>query len=893
MSQAGDAGLQADFDWPRAWSRRIRKGEATLAIIGRILLVLLSLPFLVTGAAGLLWKYAPEALISLRLSDGLFEIVVNLIEAQVPDPFGIIHPDVIEDGLSGGMRFVLAPFGVLMFLVSAFMFRDGGLEAELEQTASPDAALLAVDKGTVKKTRKRANAIARKGNHEEAGEMLFAVGLMDQAADMFTKAEDYGRAAEIRHDQNRFIESAELYLKAGKANSAAVIYFQQEEWQKSAECHLETGNKSLAAEMFEKAEQYAQAADCYRESDFQRNAAQCYVKSKSWRKAADCLNAVYTEEGAKLNHSDPKAVADMQKLVMQAGKLYMRAKEPELALTVLEKGGLTAEAGEVALRLKSYTQAANLFREASDLPRAAEALRELGETEAAARLLGEHHRDRGETKEAAQWLEEAGDFLEAGDFYRQLEEYEHAGSCYKKQGGYMQAAEMFRTAGQRELAAECFELADRFTEAAECWALEGKPEKEAEMLARASDFVGAGEVYHREGIDDKAISVLQLVEPDDVGFGRASALLGDIFRSRGQNSLAIKKLKQAIGESLIDRTNVEVFYSLATLYAGADQPHEAVEIFEKILAFDYHYLDVEERLIGARELAQQVGPLDPSERSGTGGNRPGTSAQPGRYQITGELGRGGMGIVYKAQDTALDRIVAYKVLPDMLAENPLALKNFMREAKAAAKLNHPGIVTVFDTGEQDGRYYIAMEYVDGTTLKEILRRRGVISPPGILHVLVQVCEALAYAHENRVVHRDIKSANTMWTRDKKAKIMDFGLAKVVEEVRNHTTVVSGTPYYMSPEQTLGRNIDHRTDIYSLGVTIFEMATGTVPFKEGNIPYHHVHTAPPDIRDIRPEVPDSLASIVNRCLQKAPGDRYESAREILAEVRAALGQVTSK
>jgi tetratricopeptide (TPR) repeat protein len=645
--------------------------------------------------------------------------------------------------------------------------------------------------------------------------------------------------------------------------------------------------------MFEKAEQYAQAADCYRESDFQRNAAQCYVKSKSWRKAADCLNAVYTEEGAKLNQSDPKAVADMQKLVMQAGKLYMRAKEPELALTVLEKGGLNAEAGEVALRLKSYAQAANLFREASDLPRAAEALRELGETEAAARLLGEHHRDRGETKEAAQWLEEAGDFLEAGDFYRQLEDYEHAGSCYKKQGGYMQAAEMFRTAGQRELAAECFELADRFTEAAECWALDDKPEKEAEMLARASDFVGAGEVYHREGIDDKAISALQLVEPDDVGFGRASALLGDIFRSRGQNSLAIKKLKQAIGESLLDRTNVEVFYSLATLYAGADQPHEAVQIFEKILAFDYHYRDVEERLIGARELAQQVGPLDASERSGTGGNRPGTSAQPGRYQITGELGRGGMGIVYKAQDTALDRIVAYKVLPDMLAENPLALKNFMREAKAAAKLNHPGIVTVFDTGEQDGRYYIAMEYVDGTTLKEILRRRGVISPPGILHVLVQVCEALAYAHENRVVHRDIKSANTMWTRDKKAKIMDFGLAKVVEEVRNHTTVVSGTPYYMSPEQTLGRNIDHRTDIYSLGVTIFEMATGTVPFKEGNIPYHHVHTAPPDVRDIRPEVPDSLAGIVNRCLQKAPDDRYQSAREILAEVRASLGQATSK
>jgi len=138
-----------------------------------------------------------------------------------------------------------------------------------------------------------------------------------------------------------------------------------------------------------------------------------------------------------------------------------------------------------------------------------------------------------------------------------------------------------------------------------------------------------------------------------------------------------------------------------------------------------------------------------------------------------------MGIVYKVQDTVLDRLVAFKVLPQALTENPQAITNFMREAQAAAKLNHPNIVTVYDTGEQAGRYYIAMEYVEGTTLKEILRRRGAISPSGILHVLMQISEALAYAHEKKVVHRDIKPANAMWTRDKKAKLMDFGLAKVV------------------------------------------------------------------------------------------------------------------
>jgi serine/threonine-protein kinase len=127
----------------------------------------------------------------------------------------------------------------------------------------------------------------------------------------------------------------------------------------------------------------------------------------------------------------------------------------------------------------------------------------------------------------------------------------------------------------------------------------------------------------------------------------------------------------------------------------------------------------------------------------------------------------------------------------------------------------------------------------------------------------------------------------MWTRERKAKIMDFGLAKVIEEVRNHTTVVSGTPYYMSPEQTLGKNVDHRTDIYSLGVTVFEMVTGTLPFTEGNLPYHHVHTPPPDPRDLDPEVPALLANIVLRCMEKDPANRFQSTREIVSELKSSL------
>jgi predicted Ser/Thr protein kinase len=412
----------------------------------------------------------------------------------------------------------------------------------------------------------------------------------------------------------------------------------------------------------------------------------------------------------------------------------------------------------------------------------------------------------------------------------------------------------------------------------------GDSRKEAEQLAKAGELLRAGELFHQEGLDEEAITTLQRLDPQDEGFSEASALLGDIFEGRGELSLAIKKLSQAIGGKPMARDNLPIFYSLAAAYSRNDEVAEAVDVFEKILGFDYHYKDVEAQLAAARErLKVRTGTapmIDPQAVQETA-----DPARPARYQVVGELGRGGMGIVYKAKDTSLDRFVAYKVLPDSLQENPQALKNFLREAQAAAKLNHPNIVTVYDTGEQDGRYYIAMEHVDGTTLKEILRRRGAISAAGIVHVLVQICEAMAYAHENKVIHRDIKTANVMWTRDKKAKLMDFGLAKVIEEVRNHTTVVSGTPYYMSPEQTLGKNVDHRTDIYSLGVMLFEMASGTVPFKEGNIPYHHVHTPPPDVQELQPELPDSLAGVINRCLLKDPAQRFQSAREILDEARS--------
>jgi len=856
-------------------------------MILRVLGFLLALLCLIVGAFGLGAGHFPES--------GLVATGRALLAAVTGPLAALLESDLnaasIQSALAGLPALGLLGAGVAVLLLS--VRRGVHLSAEEEAVEiQEDADPVTVDKRLAKQVLKQAAALAKKGKIPEAAELCLSSGLLDQAAGYFEQDEDLVRAAEVRHDQNRFSEAAELYIRAGQHEIAATIFASTNEFARAAESYLKAGRMSVAAEMFEKAGRHIQAGECYAECEFHRHAAQAFLKAEEWARAAKALEAVILEEGVRVGGGqDPAKEKELRKLVLQAGKLHDHAGDLESAERVLEKGGCFSAAADVALRLEHFSKASELFLRAGDPVKAADALRQVGEEQAAAQILGEHHRDRGDDEEAARLLIQAGDFLAAGDLYRKLQNLNKAGECYERQGDAAQAAEMFQLGGDYARAAANYEQISQFEEAAECCAQLGKVRRQASNLAKAGRMLEAGEILHREEMDDDAIKLLQQVKSNEPGFGAASSLLGDIFCSRGKYTLAIKKLRQAIGDLELDNDNRDAYYRLATAHEAADEFQEAVDLYEKILTFDYHYKDVEKRLEMARSKAGENRSTESLATTQETAGPP--SGRPGRYQVVGELGRGGMGIVYKAHDTVLDRPVAFKVLPDALKDNPEALKNFLREAKSAAKLNHPNIVTVYDAGEQDGRYYIAMEYVDGTTLKEIVRRRGVISPNGVLHVLLQMCEALAFAHDQKVVHRDVKTANTMWTRDKKAKIMDFGLAKVIEEVRNHTTLVSGTPYYMSPEQTLGKNVDHRTDIYSLGVTLFELATGSLPFHEGNVPYHHVHTPPPDPREANPKLPDLIAEIITICMKKNPDERFQSAGEIVTQVKAKLSKSSTQ
>jgi serine/threonine-protein kinase len=270
-----------------------------------------------------------------------------------------------------------------------------------------------------------------------------------------------------------------------------------------------------------------------------------------------------------------------------------------------------------------------------------------------------------------------------------------------------------------------------------------------------------------------------------------------------------------------------------------------------------------------------------------------------RYEIHQRLARGGMAQVYLARDRSLDRPVAVKELVPEFATDPSFVERFRREAQAAANLSHPNIVGVYDWGTQDGTYFIVMEYVDGPSLSQVIRRDGPLHPRRAAEIANEVAAALGFAHSRGVVHRDVKPGNVLLTATGQSKVTDFGIARALSSPDDDLTQagsVMGTATYFSPEQAQGLPVDPRSDLYSLGVVLYEMVTGRPPFS-GETPlaiaYKHVQDQPAPPSTIVPDIPQGLEAIIMKLLQKKPDDRYPSAEALRADLNRFLdGDVTS-
>jgi serine/threonine-protein kinase len=262
----------------------------------------------------------------------------------------------------------------------------------------------------------------------------------------------------------------------------------------------------------------------------------------------------------------------------------------------------------------------------------------------------------------------------------------------------------------------------------------------------------------------------------------------------------------------------------------------------------------------------------------------------GKYKIIEEVGRGNFATVYKAVDTTLDRTVALKVLAPHLLWDYTFVQRFQREARVAASLDHPSIVAIYEVNQIEGVHFIAMQFLEGRTLSQILEAEGQLAVSQVQAIVEQVSFALDYAHARGFVHRDVKPGNVIVADDGRATLTDFGLVKAGEGTKLSTTgVIFGTPEYMSPEQAQGEKVDRRSDVYSLGIMLFEMLTGQVPFEADTpleVPVKHLTAALPLPREVNPDIPEPVERVILKAMAKAPEDRFQRVSEMVEALRQA-------
>jgi len=732
--------------------------------------------------------------------------------------------------------------------------------------------------------------LEERGEYRLAGEIAYYLGRYQEAGEYYLKGNHYLGSAKSFLRLGKFKEAGEIFKRLGELRRAGELLERAGDLRSAGEVYLQLGDYERAGRVFEKIGDKKRAGEVYLKAGKYRRAGELFEQVGDYQSAGLAFqNALADLENRISSELASPELIFYQKLARRGAENFFKAGKLEEAIALCERARLYRESAGFLERAGRLKEASEHYQRAGEILESARCLELLGESQASARLRADYYLEQGDIDRAIQELEKAEDWLRVAELYRQRNELSSSAQALERAGEYNQAGELWEKQGEWLRAGEDYEKAGNYLKAGECYERAGESSQSCVMYEKGGDYYKAGWNLYQRGLLDQAIRFLQQVEKTHPQWRSASSLLGRIFQEKGMLNLARESLRQAVEGEQVSKNNLEDFYQLALLNERLGDFEQSMEIYERILLVDIDYKDVSTRL---ERLRQQKTVIDsrstPSSSLETTQTLPKgveiSVEKPVRYEIIEEIGRGGMGIVYKARDTILDRIVAYKVLPSNLRDHPAALRNFFREAKSAARLNHPNIITVYDAGEEAGNYYIAMEYLEGETVKQILNREGKLPLKAVLLITGQVCRALEYAHERKVVHRDVKSSNIMWTKDKQVKLMDFGLAKVLEEVKGYQTIASGTPYYMSPEQALGKEIDHRTDIYSLGVTMFEMVTGQLPFRSGDAVYHHIHTPPPEAKSIVPDLDEELNQIILRCMQKDPNDRFPNARELLEALK---------
>ena len=386
-------------------------------------------------------------------------------------------------------------------------------------------------------------------------------------------------------------------------------------------------------------------------------------------------------------------------------------------------------------------------------------------------------------------------------------------------------------------------------------------------------------------------------QKSDAESAESNRMLGLAFQGQGQLDIAFDKFRKV----QVDDSLMEVLYNLGLDFERKRQFNKAESVFKYMAEYNSKFRDLEARLAQCKAMSETVmlGATGKSNASTLVLDKAGVSKPMlGRYEIERELGKGSMGVVYLGKDPKIGRVVAIKTMAlaqEFDADELEDVKaRFFREAETAGCLNHPNIVTMYDAGEEHDLAYIAMEFLKGQDLSPYTKPDNLLPLPQVMNIIARVADALDYAHKQNVVHRDIKPANIMYDHETDTpKVTDFGIARIIDTSKTKTGMVLGTPSFMSPEQLAGKKIEGPSDLFSLGVTLYQMACGKLPFdgdSMAQLMFHIANEPHTDILSIRPDLPPCLVAIINRSLAKQVAGRYPTGAEMAEALRQCAASI---
>lgn len=691
--------------------------------------------------------------------------------------------------------------------------------------------------------------------------------------------------------------------------------------ERAVQKRLTAGDKVGAARAAYEHEMWARAASLFTDAGRHADAARSYKKAENWENAAQIFEQLSEYESAAWCY---------RKMQNQRGELEM-----------LKKGQKWSEAAALALTLSRDLEAAELFVRAGERERASELFRKAGESKRAVELAAEVFEERGDFENAARSQAKLENWQRAHDLFLKAEKPEMAAKALIRSGKREEAAKLYETTGKLEIAAAMFEHLGQFRKAAALYSKVGQTENAIRCLTRLGDRIAVIKLRVARNELDKAIAVAESFDPTEPEFIEATAMAADLREQNDDQAGALKNLRRLLQAPLDPQRKVSCTKRAIELCIDLQQAQLGQQFVEKLESFtedlDRGWIKSVKTQLGeiSDEIPADVGFLTPSPLHATTGGlvrvgdahgydltqsfAEGTvayvdgTAQSGakatqfgveteddgwpqgvpralakRYRDLDRLGQGGNGVVFRATDKLMDRTVVLKFMIEGSMPTEMARKYFLREIKMAASLSHPNIVHIYDMGQEDDIPYYSMEYIEGLPLTAHMPAGKPVSDLNfVMDSVSQLCAALDHAHGKGMIHRDIKPDNVLVSSSGVCKLLDFGLARVLDDGFGENSVLAGTPYYMAPEQIDGSEVDHRADIYALGVIVFRLFTGHLPFTEGNIFVAHALEPVPDPARYNEDLDPAVIEVIYRCMKKDPTERYSTCGELAKALREAL------